>query len=458
MSALALARWQFAITTVYHFFFVPLTLGLSIFVAIIETMYVRTGKEVYRRMTKFWGTLFVINFAMGVVTGIVQEFQFGLNWSEYSRFVGDIFGAPLAIEALLAFFLESTFLGIWIFGWDRISKKLHATAIWLVAIGSNLSALWILIANSFMQQPQGYKLITDEAGNVIRAQMTSFADLVFNPNVWVQFPHVLTGGIVTGAFFVIGISIFHIFKKSEDWEAYQLSLKYATVYGFIGIVLVILLGHSQMQHMLKVQPMKAAAAEALWETENPAGLSVLTIGDLSGKKEVFSIRIPYLLSFLAYNALEGEVKGVNELQKIYEAKYGPGDYIPPIVINYWSFRAMVGAGILMFLLALFLLIKVSKNNFDFKPWVRKVMLWSMALPFIANSAGWILTEVGRQPWIVFGLLKTEDAVTPSMVVSAGEVAFSLIVFTLIYGALMVVDVYLLKKYAVAGTKAADQLH
>ena len=458
MSVLTLARWQFAITTVYHFFFVPLTLGLSIFVAILETLYVRTGKEIYKRMTKFWGTLFVINFAMGVVTGIVQEFQFGLNWSEYSRFVGDIFGAPLAIEALLAFFLESTFIGIWIFGWDRISPKLHAAAMWLVAIGSNLSALWILIANSFMQQPQGYKLITDEAGNVIRAQMTSFAELVFNPNVWIQFPHVLTGGIVTGAFFVIGISIYHIFKKSEDQEAYQLSLKYATIYGFIGVVLVILLGHTQMQHMMKVQPMKVAATEALWESENPAGLSILTIGDLSGKKEIFSIRIPYLLTILAHNSFKGEVKGVNELQKLYEQKYGPGDYIPPMVVTYWSFRAMVGSGILMLILTIYLLFHVFKNNFEFKPWVKKALLWAMALPFIGNSTGWILTEVGRQPWIVFGLLKTEDAVTPAMVVSPGEVAFSLIVFTLLYGILMVVDVYLLKKYAVAGTKAAEASH
>ncbi len=458
MSALALARWQFAITTVYHFFFVPLTLGLSIFVAIVETMYVRTGKEVYRRMTKFWGTLFIINFAMGVVTGIVQEFQFGLNWSEYSRFVGDIFGAPLAIEALLAFFLESTFLGIWIFGWDRISKKLHVTAMWLVAIGSNLSALWILIANSFMQQPQGYKLITDEAGNVIRAQMTNFADLVFNPNVWYQFPHVVTGGMATAAFFVIGISVYHIFKKSEDQEAYQLSLKYGSIYGFIAVLLVTLLGHSQMQHMLKTQPMKVAAAEALWETENPASLSILTIGDLSGKKEVFSIRIPYLVTILAHNSLEGEVKGVNELQKMYEEKYGPGDYIPPIVINYWSFRAMVGAGMLMLILSIYLLFHVLRDRFEFKPWVKKAMLWGISLPFIANSAGWILTEVGRQPWIVFGLLKTEDAVTPSMVVSAAEVATSLIVFTLLYGVLMVVDVYLLRKYAVAGTQAADKSH
>ncbi len=452
MSALTLARWQFASTTVYHFFFVPLTLGLSIFIAILETLYVKTGKEVYKRMTMFWGKLFLINFILGVVTGLVQEFQFGMNWSEYSRFVGDIFGAPLAIEALLAFFLESTFLGIWIFGWDKLSKKLHAATIWMVAIGSNLSALWILIANSFMQQPKGYKLVYDAAGNVVRAEMSSFSELVFNPNVWVQFPHVLTGAMTTAAFFVIGISIYHIFKKSPDQEAYQLSLKYSTIYGFIGVVLVILVGHSQMQHMVRTQPMKVAAAEALWETENPASLSLLTIGDLKGN-EIFSIRLPYLVTILAYNSLNGEIRGINDLQKEFEQKYGPGDYVPPLAITYWSFRIMVGAGVLMLLLTIYLLVDVLKDRFEFKPWVYKAFLLAIFLPYLANSTGWILAEVGRQPWIVYGLLKTADGVTPSHVVSAGTVLFSLLTFALLYGILIVVDVYLLRKYAIAGTIA-----
>ena len=292
MDALLLARWQFAIVTVYHFFFVPLTLGLSIFVAILETMYVRTGKDVYLRMTKYWGKLFLINFAIGVATGIVQEFQFGMNWSEYSRYVGDIFGAPLAIEALLAFFMESTFLGIWIFGWDKISKKLHAVTIWLVAIGSNLSALWILIANSFMQEPVGFKLAKDAAGNVIRAEMTDFWALVFNPHVWLQFPHVVTGAVTTAGFFVIGISAYHILKKSKDQEAYQQSMKLASIYGLIGIILVSLIGHSQMQHMLKTQPMKVAAAEALWNTENPASLSLFTWADEEKREDIFAIHVP----------------------------------------------------------------------------------------------------------------------------------------------------------------------
>ncbi|MGD8463686.1 MAG: cytochrome ubiquinol oxidase subunit I, partial [Anaerolineae bacterium] len=300
MDVVALARWQFALTTVYHFFFVPLTLGLSILVAILETVYVRTGNELYKRMTKFWGKLFLINFAMGVVTGIVMEFQFGMNWSEYSRFVGDVFGAPLAIEALLAFFLESTFLGIWVFGWDRLPKGVHAATIWLVAIGSNLSALWILIANSFMQQPVGYVLRNG------RAEMTDFGALISNPHVWMQFPHVLFAGVTTAGFFVLGISGYHLLKKDSDHELFRRSFQFAAVYGLIGAGLVGLVGHSQAQYLHEVQPMKFAAAEALWETEQPASLSLLTIGDLSGREEVFSIRLPAMLSLLACNNLTCE--------------------------------------------------------------------------------------------------------------------------------------------------------
>lgn len=450
MDALLLARWQFAITTVYHFFFVPLTLGLSIAVAIMETMYVKTGDETYKRMTKFWGKLFLINFAMGVVTGIVQEFQFGMNWSEYSRFVGDIFGAPLAIEALLAFFLESTFLGIWIFGWERLSKKMHAVTIWIVAIGSNLSALWILIANSFMQEPVGYVL------NNGRAEMADFFALILNPHVWVQFPHVFFSGVTTAAFFIIGISAYHLLRKSKDQEAYKRSFKLGVFYGLFGTVLVILVGHTQAQHMIKAQPMKMAAAEALWDTEDPAGLSLFTIGDEKERKDVFAIRIPNLLSIMAYNQLNGTVKGINNLQEEYVQQFGPGDYVPPVAISYWTFRIMVGAGMVMLLLAVYALIFVLKEKYEFRPWITKAMILGISLPYIANSTGWILTEVGRQPWIVFGLLKTQDAVSTS--VSAGEVLFSLVAFTLLYGALMVVDIYLLKKYAVAGTLAASENH
>ena len=337
MDPTTLARIQFGITTVYHFFFVPLTLGLSVIVAIMETLYVQTGNEVYKRMTKFWGKLFIINFAMGVVTGIVQEFQFGMNWSEYSRFVGDIFGAPLAIEALLAFFLESTFLGLWIFGWDKLSKRAHAIVMWLVAIGSNISALWILIANSFMQEPVGYVLRNG------RAEMDDFAAVVFNPNIWVQFPHVFTAGLATAAFFVLGISAYHLAKKRET-DLFKRSFQIAAIIGTMAIILVALGGHSQAQHMVQTQPMKMAAAEALWTTEDPASFSLITIGDLTQRNEIFSIRIPFALSLLATDQLTGEVKGIYDLQSEYEALYGPGNYIPPVAVIYWSFRLMVGAG------------------------------------------------------------------------------------------------------------------
>ncbi|MBF0587192.1 cytochrome ubiquinol oxidase subunit I [Prosthecochloris sp. N3] len=449
MDALLLARLQFALTSVFHFFFVPLTLGLSLFVAIMETAWVRTGNEMYKRLAKFWGHIFLINFAVGVVTGIVMEFQFGLNWSEYSRFVGDIFGVPLAIEALLAFFLESVFLGIWIFGWERISKKLHAATIWIVAIASNLSALWILVANSFMQHPVGYRLAEDGS----RAEMVDFWALLFNPHVWVQFPHVISGGMTTAAFLVMAISIYHIMKNQGDIEPFRKSLKYGAVYGFLGTVLVTLAGHTQMQDLLKRQPMKVAAAEALWETENPASFSLFTIGNEEELRDVFSIRVPGLLSFLAFNSFEGEVKGIKDLQAEYEETYGPGNYIPPIAISYWSFRLMVGAGTLMLVTAGLALFYVLRNRYDFPQWSTKLIFWSFLLPYLGNSAGWILAEMGRQPWIVFGLLRTEEAVSPASVVSSGELMFSMTVFVLIYALLTLVDIYLIRKYAAAGLHA-----
>jgi cytochrome d ubiquinol oxidase subunit I len=439
MDALALARWQFAITTVYHFFFVPLTLGLSILVALMETLYVRTGDEVYKRMTKFWGKLFVINFAMGVVTGIVQEFQFGMNWSEFSRFVGDVFGAPLAIEALLAFFLESTFLGIWIFGWDLLPRALHAATIWLVAIGSNISAFWILVANSFMQEPVGYTLRNG------RAEMTDFGALLTNPHVWLQFPHVLFAGMATAAFFALGISSYHLVKKGGTHAMFRRSFRIAAVYGLVGAALVSLVGHAQAQHMVRTQPMKMAAAEALWESEDPAALSLFTVTDEQERRNVFAIRLPAALSLLSYNRLDGEVKGMLDLQSEYEQLYGPGDYVPPVTVSYWAFRVMLAAGILMGLMALYALYLSFKGKLESKAWFLRLLLWSIPLPYFANSAGWILTEVGRQPWIVFGLMRTEQGV--SVVVSVATVLVSLITFTLLYGALMVADVYLLAKYA-----------
>ncbi len=449
IDSLAVARWQFAMTTIYHFFFIPLTLGLSILIAIIETAYVRTGDETYKWMTKFWGKLFLINFAIGVVTGIALEFQFGMNWSEFSRFVGDVFGAPLAIEALLAFFLESTFLGIWIFGWDKLSRGLHAGVMWLVAIGSSISAFWILVANSFMQHPVGYTI------NDGRAEMTDFFALITNPQVWVQFPHVLAAGITTAAFFVLGISAYHLRKKRLDLKPFRRSFRIAIVYAIIGTVLVILAGHSQTQHMAQTQPMKLAAAEALWNSENPASFSLLTIGNEPERRDVVAFRIPGMLSFLAHNRFTGEVKGINQLEAEYEGIYGPGNYAPPIAISYWTFRIMVGAGFLMLLLALYGLYLVLKEKYEGKTWYLRVLLWAIALPYIANTTGWLFAEIGRQPWIVFGLQLTADGV--SSTVPGGLVLLSFVGFTLIYGALMVADVYLLRKYARGESEGPEEI-
>jgi cytochrome d ubiquinol oxidase subunit I len=442
MDVTALSRWQFGITTIYHFFFVPLTLGLSVLVAIMETLYLTRKDEVYKKMAKFWGTLFIINFSMGVVTGIVQEFQFGMNWSAYSRFVGDIFGAPLAVEALLAFFLESTFLGLWIFGWDRVSKGVHLTAIWLVAIASNISAFWILAANSFMQQPVGYTTLS--SGKIV---MSSFWDLVKNPNLWVEFPHTVFSGFTTAAFFVLGISAYHLIRKKEI-NLFSRSFRIGTIFAVIVVLGVIGVGHNQTQEMVRTQPMKIAAAEGLWHTENPASFSLFTLVDQKDDKDIVSIRIPYVLSILAYDDTKGPVQGILDLQAEYEAKYGAGNYVPNITVSYFSFRIMVGIGFLLLLAALIALFYVWRKKPIENMKLLKVFPFLLFLPYLSNTGGWLLTEMGRQPWIIFGLLKTQDGVSPN--ISAGMVLTSLIGFTLIYGVLMAADIYLLKKYAQKG--------
>jgi cytochrome d ubiquinol oxidase subunit I len=448
MDALFLARLQFAVTTVYHFFFVPLTLGLSLLVALMQTMYYRTNDEAWKKHTLFWGKLFLINFAMGVVTGIVQEFQFGMNWSEYSRFVGDIFGAPLAIEALLAFFLESTFLGLWFFGWDKLSKRAHLASIWLVAFASNLSAVWILLANSFMQNPVGYVLRNG------RAEMNDFFALATNPNIVTQYPHVFFSGLTTAGFFVLGISAWHLLRKNNV-TFFRQSAQIGLIAALIGSVLVAGVGHAQGQHMVRTQPMKMAAAEALWDSENPAALSLIAFFDENARTNSFAIRIPAALSFLSYNQFDGEVKGINQLQTEYAKQYGAGNYAPPIFLNFWSFRIMVGVGTLLVLLALVGLFLMWQKKFEATRWLLLVLPWTILLPYVANTAGWLLTELGRQPWIVFGLLKTENAVSKS--VSGIEVLLTLVLFTLTYGVLMVFDVYLLMKYAKRDPLAATQI-
>ena len=433
-----LARWQFGMTIVYHWLFVPLTIGLAIFIAILETQYVRTGNEMYLKMTKFWGKLFLINFAMGVVTGIVIEFQFGLNWSEYSRYVGDIFGAPLAVEALVAFFMESTFLGIWIFGWDKVSKKMHATAIWMVALGSNLSAFWILIANSFMQEPRGW-VLNEAAG---RLEMAHFSELIFNARVWMQYGHVLTSAMATAGFFVIAVSAWH-FMQGEKREMLVKSFRMASMYTLIGLMLTMGIGHAQGQHVVKTQPMKMAAAEGLWETTTYAPFSFFSVINEKEKTNHFTLKIKGLLSFIAYNDFSHPVAGMNELQAEYEKKYGPGNYIPPVNISFWTFRIMMITGGIMMLFALIGYFKtdlVLSNKL-----LAKAFLFALFLPFLGQATGWIFTEMGRLPWAVYGLLKVEDAV--SIAVSTGELVISLVLFSSVYTLLIFVDVYLLQKHA-----------
>lgn len=448
MDPLILARWQFAIVTIYHFFFVPLTLGLSIFVAILETIYVRTGDEKYKTLTKFWGKIFLINFAIGVVTGIVQEFQFGMNWSEYSRFMGDIFGAPLAIEALLAFYMESTFIGLWIFGWDKLSKKVHLATAWMVAIGANISAIWILIANSFMQNPVGYKL-DPETG---RALMSDFFALITNPNVLYQFPHVLFAGISMAGFVVMAFSAWHILQK-HDLTLHRPSFRLAAIYGFIGALLVGLIGHFQGVFMVEHQPMKMAVAEAHWNTEDPASLSLLTIGNWEQTEDVFSIRIPRLLSFMTYSRPYGEIKGINELQVAFEETYGPGDYVPPVALNYWSFRAMIGAGLLMIVLSFLGVLWSKDQDLDSKPKYLKIMIYAAGLPYLAVSTGWILAETGRWPWIVYGLQRIEDAVSPN--VPGWNVALSLVLMTIVYTVLTVIAFKLALKFGTSDVQIRE---
>jgi len=440
LDILELSRLQFGVTTVYHFFFVPLTLGLVFIVALMETMYVKTGNETYKRMTKFWGHLFLINFAMGVVTGIVQEFQFGMNWSEFSRFVGDIFGAPLAIEALVTFFCESVFIGLWVFGWDKLSKKLHCATIWLVTLGSASSAFWIMAANSFMQQPVGFVI------NNGRAEMTEFSALLRNHHFHPAVTHVWISGLVTASFFVLGVSAYNMIRKSPNFNMHKKAFRIATVTAVISIMGVLGSGHLQARHIVRSQPMKMAAAEGMWETHDPAPFSVAAVIDEENKVNHFSLEIPYLLSLMSYESFSGEIKGMNELQRMYETEYGPGDYIPPVNVVYWSFRIMIVAGtILSVLLAYAVYIGfIHPSKYDI-PGGARMFTWAIGLPFIACAAGWIMTEMGRQPWVVQGIMKTEHAVSPG--VSAAEVLISLIGFTVVYGALMAVDIFLLVRYS-----------
>ena len=450
MDIVLLSRLQFALTTIYHWFFVPLTLGMGWFVAIMQTRYYQTNDEVWHKMSKFWGKLFLINFAIGVVTGLVQEFQFGMNWSEYSRFVGDIFGALLAIEALTAFFLESVFLGIWIFGEGKVSKKVHLASIWMAVIGSNLSAIWILLANGFMQAPPKDAFVFNAANG--RLELINILALVGNTKGWILFWHTISDGIAMAAFLIIAVSAYHITRK-QNLEFFKRSFQMGAIVGLIASLTIFFGGHAMGQFMYTSQPMKMAALEALWDTEKPASFSLLTIGDLSGKKHIWSIRIPYAMSFLACNNFTCGLKGVDELQEEAVAQYGPGDYIPLMVVTYWTFRIMMSIGFAMMALSAFFIFANIRGDITRAKWMKWVP-WVLALPYLANACGWILTEMGRQPWVVYGLLRVQDAVSPNL--TAIDLFISLIGYSIVFCALAYAMVYLMKKYAIAGPYAAMQ--
>jgi cytochrome d ubiquinol oxidase subunit I len=443
MNAVDLARLQFGITTVYHFLFVPMSIGLSTLVALLQSAWYRTGNAKYERMTKFWSKLFLINAAIAVVTGIVLEFQFGMNWSDYSRFVGDVFGGPLAMEAILAFFLEATFIGLWIFGWERMPEAAHLACIWVVAIGSILSAYFILAANSWMQHPVGFRIDPGTG----RAELTSFWAVLTNSTNLVAFPHVLTASFVTAAALVIGVSAWHLARR-EHLEVMRASLTLGIWVALVAGAGAALSGDLQAKIMTDQQPMKMAAAEALYNTHAHASFSIFTIGTPNGQTEVFSVRVPDLLSFLAKDNFTAEVEGINNIQAEYEQRYGPGDYRPYIPVTYWSFRYMIALGLAASGLALLALWFTRRGRVRRPQRLYRVLVWATPLPLLSNTFGWIFTEVGRQPWVVFGLLRTRDAVSPS--VPTWQVSTSLVSFTTLYVALAVVWVKLIARYAKAG--------
>jgi cytochrome bd ubiquinol oxidase subunit I len=454
VNVLDLSRWQFGITTVYHFLFVPITIGMAFLVAGFEAAWLRTGHERWLRLTRFYGRLFLINFALGVVTGIVQEFQFGMNWSEYSRFVGNIFGAPLAIEALLAFFLESTFLGLWIFGWDRLRPGLHNACMWIVAVGTTLSAYFILVANSWMQHPVGY---TYNAARHID-ELSSFLKVLVNPAQLAGFPHVLAGCFLTGGALVAGVAMWHLMRHrdagDDDTSAFRSAVKAGAITALAAAVVTIATGDIQGKlFTTRYQPMKMASAEALFHTSKPAPFSVLTIGNLNGTRPVFQITLPRLLSFLATGNWNSTVQGIDNLQAHYSQVYGPGSYTPVVPVVYWSFRLMIGVGLLAALIALVALIAIRRGRRPRTRWLLWPVIALPLLPLAANSFGWIMTETGRQPWLVYGQLKTAAGVSAN---SGGEVLASMLILTVLYGVLAVIEAGLMLKYIRAGLNAEPE--
>ena len=450
MSSLDLARWQFAITTLYHFIFVPITIGMAFMVAGLQTAWVRTNKDKYLRATKFFGKLFLINFAMGVVTGIVQEFQFGMNWSSYSRFVGDIFGAPLAMEGLLAFFLESTFLGLWIFGWDRLPKKIHLATIWLAAIGTLFSAFFILAANAWMQHPVGYRINVERG----RAELTDIFEVLTQNTSLASFFHTIPSAFLTAGGVLAGVSAWLIVKKKDN-EVAPTTLKLGLVTVLISFIFVGISGDYTARVMTTQQPMKMAAAEALYDTRADAPFSLFTLGTLDGSKPTFQIGLPSMLSFMSTGDFNGVVEGINDLEAEYDKTYGTGDYTPNIPMAYWSFRFMIGLGALAAFFALLTLWRMRRGRKPTGKWFLPSMVAMPFLPLFANFFGWIFTENARQPWAVFGLIKTADGV--SQVVSPGMVATTMIGFTVLYGFLAVIEFGLIARTIQVGPAPSEEV-
>lgn len=441
MDVVVLSRWQFAITASYHFLFIPVTLGLSVFIAALETLYVKTKDEKYKQLTKFWGKLFLVNIAMGVVTGIVQEFHFGMNWAEYARFMGDIFGAPLAMEALTAFFVESTFLGLWIFGWERLSARLHLMCIWLVAFAANLSSFWILVANAFMQNPVGYAM-----GNG-RVEMVDFGALLTNPYVLGQLSHTLLSSWATTGMLVVAVSAYQLLRRAH-LPLFRFSMRAGLLFAIAGLFASMGSGHLQAQYLAESHPMKLAAMEALWETEDPAPFTIYASVDAERQQNSAQIAVPGMLSFMVYNEPKGEIKGLKALQAEAESLYGPGDYMPDVPGVFWSFRIMIGAGMLMAALLFAALCLLPKERLERARGLLYALIWALPLPYIANTAGWYITEGGRQPWIVVGLQKTARAISQN--ITPAEVWISLVGFTAVYSILAVVAVYLAVKFIKQG--------
>ncbi|WP_139852114.1 cytochrome ubiquinol oxidase subunit I [Acinetobacter pullicarnis] len=498
-SVVDLSRFQFAMTAMYHFIFVPLTLGLAFILAIMETTYVISGKEIYKDMTKFWGKLFGINFALGVTTGLTMEFQFGTNWAYYSHYVGDIFGAPLAIEGLMAFFLESTFIGLFFFGWDRLSKMQHLSVTWLVAIGSNLSALWILVANGWMQNPVGSEFNYE----TMRMELVDFGALIFNPVAQVKFVHTVSAGYVTGAIFVLAISSYYMLKK-RDLPFARRSFAIAAIFGLASTLSVILLGDESGYEIGDVQKTKLAAIEAEWDTHPaPAAFTLVGFPNQETMTTDYAIKIPYVMGLIATRSTTTEVMGIKDLIAQHEVrirngmvaysqleqlragdkspelrtafdqsqkdlgyglllkKYAPNvvdateadikaaakDTIPHVASLFWSFRAMVGSGFLMLLLFILATVAVAKRNAEQKPWLLKFGLFALPLPWIAAQTGWYVAEVGRQPWTIGEVLPTHLSTST---LSTGDIWGSIIALAVFYTVLLIIEMYLMIKFCRLG--------